>query len=643
MSGLLSLFKKRTRAPIEKATQGTEAPHALLNVEEPIQLYLQQLLERIRPLSGGAVASYIPELAKANPAHFAISVATLDGQVYAVGDSAQSFSIQSVSKPFVYGAALERWGRERVLKQVGVEPTGEAFNSIVLDDVNNRPFNPMVNAGAIAAAELIDGANPPARVRAMEALFARLAGRKLTMDEAVYRSEKETGHRNRAIAYMMLNSGMLSRDPEEILDLYFRQCSMLVTVKDLALMGATLANDGVNPVTQERALAADYVHDVLTVMNTCGMYNYAGQWSYDVGMPAKSGVSGSILAIIPGQAGVAIYSPPIDTNGNSVRGVAACKAMAADFRLHIFRTHPNSRTVIRREASGKAIRSKRVRSHAERALLDAQGDTIAVIEVQDALYFASAERLLRRAARGTKQAAYLILDLQRVYSADDAASRLLIQFSQAMSEGGRRLIFANLLADGPLAALRTELLQALPALSGAVFDSRDAALEWCENDLIAGATPSTRGAALDLADLDIFNGLTPAELALAAGAAKMVEFAKGDTIIKEGEDADSVFIVAQGTASVRIATREGQGGRSIRLGAMGPGMSFGEMALLNGGKRSADVIADEAVRCYRMPVKALKALSAEHPSVYIKMLSNITRDVSERLRLANSEIRALES
>jgi glutaminase len=172
---------------------------------------------------------------------------------------------------------------------VGVEPTGEAFNSIVLDEVANRPFNPMVNAGAIAVAELMDGTSPEERIANMLALFGGLAGKQVEIDEAVFLSEQATGHRNRAIAYMMLNTGMIKHDPNEVLDLYFRQCSVNVTTRDLAVMAATLANDGTNPVTGKRVFEAQYVRDVLSVMNSCGMYDYAGEWAYEVGMPAKSG------------------------------------------------------------------------------------------------------------------------------------------------------------------------------------------------------------------------------------------------------------------------------------------------------------------------------------------------------------------
>lgn len=249
-------------------------------VASPIQGYMARLRDRMLENRDGEVASYIPELAKADPEAYGMAVVTLDGTCYTIGEADVPFTIQSMSKPFTYGAALMRHGREKVLRHVGVEPTGEAFNSIILDETNNRPFNPMVNAGAISVASLLTG---PGDVDQMRQLFSRLAGRDLAIDQDVYVSEKATGHRNRAIAYLMLNSGMIENDPEEVLDLYFQQCAIEVTCADMARMAAVLGNMGVAPGTEDRIFSADAVQDVLTLMNTCGMYDYAGQWAYEIG------------------------------------------------------------------------------------------------------------------------------------------------------------------------------------------------------------------------------------------------------------------------------------------------------------------------------------------------------------------------
>ncbi|MFM8410457.1 MAG: glutaminase A [Alphaproteobacteria bacterium] len=302
----------------------------------PILQFLDELFSRHRECREGHVATYIPELAKVDPEKFGICVATIDGHVYEVGDSRHPFTIQSISKPFVWGMALEDHEREEVLRRVGVEPTGEAFNSIVLDEATMRPFNPMVNAGAIATSALVRGASPQERVARVLARFGAAAGRELSIDDEVYASELATGHRNRAIAHLMLNFGMIPDDVDGILDLYFRQCSILVNCRDLATMGATLANIGTNPTTGQDVFRADCVKDVLAVMFTCGMYDYSGEWAFRVGVPAKSGVAGGVLAVVNRQLGIGIYSPRLDARGNSVRGIRACVEIADELGLHAF-------------------------------------------------------------------------------------------------------------------------------------------------------------------------------------------------------------------------------------------------------------------------------------------------------------------
>lgn len=301
----------------------------------PFRNTLSRLYEKIRANREGRVADYIPELARADPEWFGVSVVTVEGQSFDLGDFQQRFSIQSVSKPFVFGLALEDHGRDATLRRVGVEPSGEAFNSIVLDEASNRPFNPMINAGAIATADLIQGQDFPDRVRRLLAMFERYVGHDVFIDNSVFMSERHTGHRNRAIGHLMRNFSMVGDKFEESLELYFQQCSVLVTAQDLAMMGATLANRGVNPRTGTRALAPEFVKDVLSIMWTCGMYDYAGEWAYRVGIPAKSGVSGGVVAVVPGKCGIGVLSPRVDAKGNSVRGVRLCTELSEMFGLHL--------------------------------------------------------------------------------------------------------------------------------------------------------------------------------------------------------------------------------------------------------------------------------------------------------------------
>ncbi len=299
---------------------------------------LEALHARYRACDEGRIADYIPELAKADPACFAISIVTVGGEVFEVGDHARTFTIQSLSKPFTYALALADRGREHVMQRVGVEPSGDSFDSIIRLDANNRPHNPMVNAGAIAVTSMIEGDSQAHRLERMLEMLGRTMGRRPAIDEAVFESERSTGHRNRAMAHLMLNFAILDRDVEEILDLYFKQCSVVVSSSDMATMAATLANGGVNPKTGELAVRREYIRDVLTVMHTCGMYNYAGEWAYTVGLPAKSGVSGGIIAVVPGQFGICVYSPPVDERGNSVRGIRVFEDLSRSSGMHVFET-----------------------------------------------------------------------------------------------------------------------------------------------------------------------------------------------------------------------------------------------------------------------------------------------------------------
>jgi glutaminase len=338
------------------------------SVASPLRSFLKDLHGRYRGVGEGKLADYIPELTKADPNWFGLCVATADGQVFSYGDFEQPFTIQSISKPFVYSLALEMHGRDHVLSKIGVEPTGDAFNSIALEERSKRPFNPMVNAGAIAAASLISGDGPAERLNRVLDMFRRFIGREVAVDMAVFTSERATGHRNRAIAHLMLNFGIIPPELEEGLDLYFKQCSILVTCRDLAVMAATLANRGVNPLSGERALAPQFIRDVLSVMHTCGMYDFAGEWAYRVGLPAKSGVGGGIIAVVPGQAGIGVFSPLLDERGNSVRGIRACADLSERFGLHIFDCREPEHTLAaalrahggERQASGRAGRTEAV-------------------------------------------------------------------------------------------------------------------------------------------------------------------------------------------------------------------------------------------------------------------------------------------
>ena len=301
---------------------------------------LQQIVDSVydahKSNRDGAVASYIPELAKADPEAFGIAITTIGNQTVTAGDVDVDFSIQSVSKPFVYGLALEEFGVEAVDRHVGNEPSGESFNAIELNPETRLPFNPMINAGAISVSGMIyDAFGADSRDRILR-LFSELSGGTVAIDESIYESEMATAARNRALAYLMQSVGSFDEPVEEKLSAYFSQCSALVNARKLSMMAATLANIGTHPATGQTVYSPLSVRRMLSVMFTCGMYDFAGRWAVEVGLPAKSGVSGCVMAVVNRQIGIGIWSPRLDAHGNSVRAIGACRDLAEELGLHAF-------------------------------------------------------------------------------------------------------------------------------------------------------------------------------------------------------------------------------------------------------------------------------------------------------------------
>ncbi len=323
-------------APDRESPQASATPAMTPFLESQIQKVIDEIYHKYKGVDNGTVATYIPELGKANPKDFGICLATVEGQVFTAGDWEQEFTIQSMSKPFAFQMALEKHGPEETLKHVGLEPSGEAFNSIELDPKSGRPFNPMVNAGAIAVASLIKQNPVQASIAAFVDKLSGAAGRRLRLDYSVLASETETGNRNRAIGYLLLNAGIIDEQVQQSLDQYFAQCSVLVNCRDLALMAATMANIGNNPVTGQSVFDFQFLKYVMAVMFSCGLYDFAGNWAVEVGLPAKSGVSGGIFGVVNRQLGIGVYSPRLDAQGNSVRGILACRELASHFGLHTF-------------------------------------------------------------------------------------------------------------------------------------------------------------------------------------------------------------------------------------------------------------------------------------------------------------------
>ncbi|MBP1686432.1 MAG: hypothetical protein H6Q33_2575 [Deltaproteobacteria bacterium] len=612
---------------------------ARAGVDSPIQRCLDDLYAKYAGTRDGAVATYIPELAKADPDWFAICVATTDGYVYEVGDSRQPFTIQSISKPFTYGLALEDRGRDAVLQRIDVEPTGDAFNSISLAPETGRPLNPMINAGAIAATSLVAGHSAEDRLNRIVAVFSLYAGRALTIDGAVYESERSTGHRNRAIGHMLRNFDILTEDPEPALDLYFKQCSVAVDCRDLSVMAATLANAGTNPLTGERAVRHDLVDSMLSVMATCGMYDYAGQWVYWVGMPAKSGVSGGILAVLPGQLGIGVFSPRLDARGNSVRGVAVCRELSREMGLHFLRIPRLSRSALRKTYDLAAISSKRMRTQRERERLDALGHRAVVYELQGDLGFSTVETLIRRIVERSAGLDFAIVDFTRAGDVELSAAAVFLDLLVRFAASGRQLVLANAHGQRRLLRFLEERLTQEQGCRLRTFADVDSALEWCENRLLAGEpSPDARPPQVPLAQHDLCRGLDAAKLLRLEGMLEARSFRAGELIIRRGEPADSIYLLTRGAVSV---TLELPNGRHKRLATLSAGMTFGELAVIDRAARGADLRADTVVECYVLPITALDALSETDPRTKITILENLLRHASRTVNRLNDEVAAL--
>ncbi|MEU0687766.1 glutaminase [Streptomyces uncialis] len=390
--------------------------------------YLAEALGDVESDTSGQLADYIPELAAADPERLGAVFATADGEIYGAGDIDTEFTIQSISKPFTYALALADRGFGPVLAKVGVEPSGEAFNQISLESDTGRPFNPMINAGAITTHSLAgsEGMNPTERVERVVRGLSAFAGRRLRVDEAVCVSEMEHAHRNLAIAYMLRGYGILTEDPRAVVEGYIRQCSVLVTARDLAMMAATLANRGVNPLSGERVIREPVVRQVLSVMSTCGMYDAAGDWATQVGIPAKSGVAGGLIGALPGQIGIATFSPRLDAHGNSVRGVSLFERFSSDMGLHVMEVPAAARAIVR-----------------SNHVVGGGSNAVRVLQLQGGIGFAGAERVVRETVATAPAEPRVVLDLTMVHSIDDVARRMLLEVVRRLTLDGHEVYLVD--------------------------------------------------------------------------------------------------------------------------------------------------------------------------------------------------------
>ncbi|HEV2625250.1 MAG TPA: glutaminase A [Xanthobacteraceae bacterium] len=610
------------------AVGGGASPNNLLS---PLQRFLFDCHAGLRGDNGGAVADYIPELGKANPHHFGVSLATIDGHVYEVGDTAVPFTIQSISKPFVFALALQALGADKVEAIIGVEPSGDAFNSIRLRP-DNRPYNPMVNSGAIACSALIHKARGSEAFECIRDALSRFAGRELFVDEAVFASERETGDRNRAIAYLLRNYSVVEGDVDAVLDVYFRQCSVLVTARDLAVMAAALANNGVNPLSGEQVMKPYVVARTLSIMTTSGMYDYAGEWVYRVGMPAKSGVGGGIVAALPAQIGLGTFSPLLDEHGNSVRGLKICEALSTHFGLHMLNRTADVRTSIIADYDiGGGIRSRRSRLPRDQQILNRHHKDVRIIELVGAHSFATMDYVSRRLTKNIVP--FLILDFRRVASITTAGGLLLAELLRGLKAEKTTVILSGLAAKSEAWAVINPLIGNISDVQ--LFSLLDQAIEWAEDQLISrhGGGQSQFGSHLN--EQAMLEGLTENELTRVARLGIERSYRAGQCIVTADEPATSLFFLQSGIVSVKLPS-------GVRLATLDQGMEFGEMALLD-ERRTADVWADTDVTCLELPIERLNRCCREHPHIGEHIARNLAAILAKRLILANAKIDLLSA
>ncbi len=615
---------------MKSALSGNPVSSAWADATSPLLRFLRDCHADFSAETAGAVADYIPELGKADPDHFGISLATLDGYVYEVGDTRIPFTIQSMSKPFVFALALDTLGAARVEGAIGVEPSGDPFNSIRLN-ADNHPFNPMVNAGAIACSGLIHEAKGDGAFEYIRQALGRFAGRELGVDEAVYASESATGDRNRAIGYLLRNSAVVKDSVDAVLSVYFRQCAILLTARDTAVMAATLANRGRNPVTGEQVLSPYAISRALSVMTSSGMYDYAGEWIYRVGIPAKSGVGGGILAALPARLGLGSYSPRLDKHGNSVRGIKVCEALSSHYDLHMLNRSDDSRNSIIADYDMGKSWSRRARRPQEQKLLAAHHQDVRIIELVGTLTFSNVDYISRRLAAKPRPQ-FIIFDVRRVAAMTRAGARLLV-------EGFRELAAFNITAILSSVERSSSPWLAVTEWAGGIsnvrhFRSLDDAIEWAEDQVIYRHGGSIESVEMtELSDQALLAGLTVEELADLATLGKIRTYQPSETILSAAESAPSLFFLKSGVVHVTLP-----GG--IRLATLTAGMAFGEMALLE-TRHSADVVADKSVTCLEVPLGDFQRFREMHSRAGERIMRNLAQLLADRLIAANTKVNLL--
>ncbi|SNC65117.1 L-glutaminase [Kytococcus aerolatus] len=671
----------------------------------PLDDLLARVHARFRDHADGETAAFVKALGTVDETDFGIALTTVDGHTYTHGQATTEFAIQSISKAFTYAVALADSGFEAVDAVIDVEPSGEAFNEISLQEGSGRPSNAMINAGAIAATSLVAGrssnpyvedgaslytpdqgasshdettgrtsaatptdgtraATPTGGVSAdaptgpregetrrerLRRAFSTMADRELTVNPEVLAFEREDGDRNLALAHLMRSFGLISEGPEAIADDYFAACSIDVTVTDLSMMATLLATGGIHPRTGRRLLDQAVVDRVLGVMTTCGMYDDAGEWIVRVGLPAKSGVGGGIIAVVPGQVGLAVYSPLLDQHGNSERGVLACEALSDALDLHLMRGARVRHAAVRSSYPVSDTPSGVRRAPAAERLLTEHGDRSRVVEIQGELGFGPAESVMRQLSRLTEVDA-VVLDVRRVTEVTRFAREGLVRVAAEHADEGRLVV----LVDDSGHVFTEDATERLTTRTTSPPDGsrrnqpgvivrrqRRAAIEAVEDFLLSRhGDEDLRPETIEVSDAILMTALDPADVEQLEEIMRPRTHREGDVIIEEGQDFAGIHVVVTGSVQTTHADEDDE---EHRVNVLGPGSSFGEFGLVGDHRHWLTVTALEEVETRVLDAAALARLEEDDPRLALRLWKAISADAYHRVQVQLAEITARAS
>jgi glutaminase len=599
-------------------------------MDSPIEKYLKRVHAEISELRDGQPYSVTSKGRSIDPEDFGICLATVDGYVYEVGTTSKEFSMQSLSKPFSYGLALTEHGLDAVDAKVDVEPSGDSFTEISLAPETGRPANAMINAGALAVASLIKGSGGKTAINRIVDFYSGFTDRQLTSNKGVYNAERRNSDHNHALAFLMSSFGLLESLPTTALETYLRQCAVQITCRDLSLMAATLANSGTNPVTGHEALGVEAVERVLSVMMTSGMYDNAGDWVASVGMPAKSGVGGGTLAVLPGQAGLAVFSPPLDAHGTSVRGEATCRRMSADMEMHFVRSARAGRSAIRAIHSIAHVPSAVRRTDEAATILRDLGDRGIVIELTGDLLFAGTESMIRELSNLDDDVEFIVLDARRVDEVSRMSHTMLANLEQQLRHTHRELLFVD---------PEDRLATAVSATEASIFVTRSTAIAHCEDQLLQRYSPELSTPSR------VAVSEAPALSSLPAGEAEELEwymetryYQDGEVVRRVGQRFDGVYFIVSGR--ITTTARDAEGNR-VGLGTLSAGMTFGELALGREQRQELTQRAQGPVEVKVLSAATIDHLEKEDPRLAGEMWRALTREAFTRVDQYMREVTSL--